>query len=115
MCLGSGSFVDPKFPERSFMPTEYPAGPWMLKRARDINVHVEKPKPIICGRDLIALGFRPGPMFGKIIQHAEEMHTQGSIREEVLSAIDVQIQRYKKEDNTTPSLEEVLAGLQEAA
>ena len=85
--LGRGPFVDPAFPERSFMPSEYPAGDWLLKRASVIGVEESKPKPVLFGRDLIAFGFKPSPFFGKIIRLSEDLHEQGDSREEILVTI----------------------------
>lgn len=85
--LGRGPFVDPKEPEKSFMPIEYPAGEWLLTRASRLGVYDATPKPVLFGRDLIALGFEPGPIFGDIIRAAEEMHVRGFAREEILEFI----------------------------
>ena len=82
--FGRGLFVDHKEPEKSFIPSDYPAGAWLLKRASELGVYKEKPRPILFGRDLIALGFAPSPLFGKIIRAAEEMHEEGLSREEIL-------------------------------
>ena len=110
--LGRGPFVDPDFPEKSFMPTEYPAGEWLLERCQkvegvDADI-AEKPKPPISGRDLFALGFSQGPAMGNMIRLAEEMHVHGMTREKILSEIDMCIQSNKKESVQHPSLEEVV-------
>jgi tRNA nucleotidyltransferase (CCA-adding enzyme) len=85
--LGRGPFVDPNEPEKSFIPKDYPAGDWLLQRASRLGIFESKPKPIIFGRDLIALGFPPGPLLGQIIKASEEMHVKGFSREEILSFI----------------------------
>jgi tRNA nucleotidyltransferase (CCA-adding enzyme) len=85
--LGRGPFVDPHEPEKSLMPLDYPAGEWLLKRAAEWGIYEAKPEPVLFGRDLIALGFEPGPLFGKVIRAAEERHVRGSSREEILALI----------------------------
>jgi len=85
--LGRGPFVDPHEPEKSLMPLDYPAGNWILKRASELGIYEAKPEPVLFGRDLIALGFKPDPLFGKIIKAAEERHVRGSSREEILALI----------------------------
>ncbi|NTV22151.1 MAG: CCA tRNA nucleotidyltransferase [Candidatus Yonathbacteria bacterium] len=81
---GRGPFVDPRNKEGSFIPSDYPVEEWLLKRASDLGVYEEKPRPIIFGRDLVGLGFNPGRLFGEIIRAGEEMHIKGFSREEIL-------------------------------
>ncbi|RME59503.1 CCA tRNA nucleotidyltransferase, partial [Candidatus Parcubacteria bacterium] len=85
--MGRGPFVDPDNPEKSLIPDEYPAGDWLLERAAKLGIQEEKPKPVLFGRDLIALGFPPGKMFGKILRVAEDLHVQGLSREEILNVL----------------------------
>lgn len=85
--LGRGPFVDPGEPEKSFMPLDYPAGEWLLRKASELGVYETKPRPVLFGRDLIALDFKPGPLFGKVIQAADEMHVRGFARDEILALI----------------------------
>lgn len=85
--LGRGPYVDPNEPEKWFIPSDYPAGEWLLERALRLGIYEAKPLPILYGRDLIALGFKPGPEFGRMIKLAEKMHEQGSSREEILQEI----------------------------
>lgn len=85
--LGRGPFVDPKEPEKSFIPINYPAGDWLLQRASELGVYETKPQPVLFGRDLIALGFKPDPKFGEVIRIADEMHVEGFTRDEILALI----------------------------
>ncbi len=85
--LGRGPFVDPHEPEKSFIPIEYPAGEWLLKKASNLGIYEAKPKPVLFGRDLVALGFKPGKLFGEVIRSADEMHVKGFTREEILVLI----------------------------
>lgn len=86
--LGRGPFVDLKEPERSFMPIDYPAGEWLLRKASELGVYETKPQPVLFGRDLKALGFKPGPKFGEIIRSADEIHVRGFTRDEILALIN---------------------------
>ena len=38
------------------------------------------PPPLLCGDDLIALGFKPGPEFGEILEAVETQHLEGRLR-----------------------------------
>ena len=44
------------------------------KWAREIH-----PEPLLKGRDLVAMGFSPGPIFQKILKEVEEAHLDGEI------------------------------------
>jgi putative nucleotidyltransferase with HDIG domain len=46
-----------------------------------------KPAPLVTGRDLIAAGYRPGPMFGTVLSEVEDAQLEGRIgtREEALA------------------------------
>jgi tRNA nucleotidyltransferase (CCA-adding enzyme) len=43
-------------------------GKWLLKRFDELNVSRESIRPLVLGRDLIALGVEPGPAMGKILK-----------------------------------------------
>jgi tRNA nucleotidyltransferase (CCA-adding enzyme) len=47
--------------------------------AEKLDVRESKPKPILQGRDLLALGYPPGRAMGKILQEAYEMQLDGKI------------------------------------
>lgn len=85
--LGRGPFVDPQEPEKSFMPMDYPAGDWLLEKATELGIYETKPEPVLFGRDLVALGFKPGPQFRILLQAADEAHVRGFTREEILTVI----------------------------
>ena len=38
-----------------------------------------KPAPLLTGRDLIAAGYRPGPMFGIVLSEIEDAQLEGRI------------------------------------
>lgn len=58
------------------------------KKFDELNIKKdEKLKPLIRGRDLIALGLKPGKHFGPILDRAFEMQLEGRTKEEILEAI----------------------------
>ncbi len=80
--LGRGPFVDPTEPEKHFIPIDYPAGDWFLERAKKLNIVKEIPPHIIQGRDLIALGFKPGTEFGEVIKLADALRDEKEFKKE---------------------------------
>lgn len=62
-----------------------------LAEFKEEEIH---PEPLLRGRDLIALGFAPGPIFQKILREVEEAQLEGEIesREEALAWVAA---RYK--------------------
>jgi len=48
-------------------PGDFPEGEWLLQKANELNVADQRPKPILLGRDLLALGMEPGPEVGKLL------------------------------------------------
>jgi|AP95_1055475.scaffolds.fasta_scaffold41272_2 tRNA nucleotidyltransferase (CCA-adding enzyme) len=55
----------------------FPAGEWLLEQARALGVEDAKPKLIIEGRNLIELGFNPGPHFGAILKTCYDAQIEG--------------------------------------
>lgn len=55
----------------------FPAGDWLLNRARVLEVEEAAPKPIMMGRHLIKLGLVPGPHFGTILEACYEAQIEG--------------------------------------
>lgn len=64
----------------------YPAGEHAAKVIKERGLDKEAAKPLIQGRDLIALGLKPGPVFSRIIDKIEHARDEGRIktREEAL-------------------------------
>lgn len=60
-------------------PGEYVAAEEFLKRSEQLKVESDKPKPLIGGRDLLEIGFKPGPTVGKILKEIEELQLDGKI------------------------------------
>ena len=59
----------------------YPSEPeplrWLAEQAERLRVADAAPKPIVQGRDLIALGMKPGVEFGRILKAAYEAQLDG--------------------------------------
>ncbi|MEW6456232.1 MAG: HD domain-containing protein [Acidobacteriota bacterium] len=51
---------------------------WLFKKLEDFNVTKESIKPLVRGRDLLNLGFSPGPNLGKILKELWEMQLDGA-------------------------------------
>jgi len=52
---------------------------WFLERARALGVEHEAPKPLVLGRHLLALGMKPGPEMGAVLQQLYERQLDGEI------------------------------------
>lgn len=50
---------------------------WLAEQAERLRVADSAPKPLVMGRDLIALGMKPGPEFGRILKAAYEAQLDG--------------------------------------
>ena len=51
---------------------------WLESMADELRVRDAAPKPIVMGRDLIALGFKPSPKFGEILGKCFEAQLDGA-------------------------------------
>jgi tRNA nucleotidyltransferase (CCA-adding enzyme) len=60
----------------------YPAGEWLLRKARQLKVHTNKPQAILQGRHLIQLGLQPGVQFKSILDMAFEAQLDGAFENE---------------------------------
>lgn len=73
----------------------FPAGSWLLKRAQMIDAAKRIPPDVIRGRDLLVLGFEPGPHIGRIINIANKLRDEkGLNRDEILNILS-QLKRKK--------------------
>ncbi len=61
------------------MRRKFPAGDWLLARARDLEVQHHAPPPILLGRHLIQQGLKPGPHLGELLRRAYEAQTDGQV------------------------------------
>lgn len=58
--------------------TDDEACAWLLAEAHRLSVEAAAPKPLVRGRDLIALGMKPGPAFGAILKRAYDAQLEGA-------------------------------------
>jgi tRNA nucleotidyltransferase (CCA-adding enzyme) len=52
---------------------------WFIKKAKELAVETEAPKPILMGRHLIELGLKPSPDFKKILDAVYESQLDGKV------------------------------------
>ncbi|MEI8014489.1 MAG: hypothetical protein WCH20_06580 [Nitrospira sp.] len=55
----------------------FPAGAWLLERARRLEVEDQAPVPLVTGRHLLELGMLPGPRMGEILDDCYEAQLDG--------------------------------------
>ena len=55
----------------------FPAGAWLLERARRLEVEDQAPTPLVTGRHLLELGMLPGPRLGEILDDCYEAQLDG--------------------------------------
>jgi len=53
---------------------------WFLERARALGVEHEAPRPLVRGRDLLALGVQPGPRMGSLLREIYEQQLDGRLQ-----------------------------------
>lgn len=53
---------------------------WFRERVRALDVAVRAPEPLLRGRDLLALGLRPGPQVGRVLLAVYERQLDGAVR-----------------------------------
>ncbi|MDD3054709.1 MAG: HD domain-containing protein [Aliarcobacter sp.] len=82
-CLGRTIKDKEKCPE---------ATSWLLAKAKELDIHNEPIKPIIQGRDLIKLGFKPSNKFKEILEFAFDLQLDEHLEKEII--IKKIIERY---------------------
>lgn len=60
-------------------PFDCTAMTWFLERARALGVEHEPPRPLLMGRDLLALGMAPGPSMGELLRAVYERQLDGQV------------------------------------
>jgi tRNA nucleotidyltransferase (CCA-adding enzyme) len=55
----------------------FPAGIWLLERARRLDVEDQAPIPLVMGRHLLELGVPPGPDMGRLLDDCYEAQLDG--------------------------------------
>lgn len=82
--LGRGPWKDSR--GHDVWPRRYPRKEWFLDRLERSQLE-DSPPPIIQGRDLMALGWKPGPDFGPVIAAAETYAENTSASKEEIIAL----------------------------
>ena len=52
---------------------------WFIERVRQLDVAVHPPEPILKGRDVVAMGVRPGPEVGRVLRAVYERQLDGAV------------------------------------
>jgi tRNA nucleotidyltransferase (CCA-adding enzyme) len=55
----------------------FPAGTWLLERARQLDVEDHPAAPIVMGRHVLELGVQPGPEMGRLLDDCYEAQLDG--------------------------------------
>ena len=68
---------------------------FVREKQREVPPEMLKPAPLITGRDLIAAGYRPGPMFGIVLNEVEDAQLEGRIstKEEAMAMASERLER----------------------
>jgi tRNA nucleotidyltransferase (CCA-adding enzyme) len=53
---------------------------WLLEKAKELDIHNEPIKPLVQGRDLIALGFKPSQKFKEILDFAFDLQLDENLK-----------------------------------
>lgn len=56
----------------------FPAGDWLLARARALEIERSAPRPLVMGRHLLEVGLSPGPRVGHILAACYEAQLDGA-------------------------------------
>ena len=63
---------------------------WLLEKAKELEIHNVAIKPLVLGRDLIELGFKPSKEFKEILEFAFDLQIDENLsKEEILSKITI--------------------------
>jgi len=61
---------------------------WLLEKAKELNIQNEALKPLVQGRDLIALGFKQGKQFKELLDFAFDLQIEEHLqKDEIIEAI----------------------------
>jgi hypothetical protein len=52
---------------------------WFRERVRQLEVEVRPPEPLLRGRDVLALGLKPGPEVGRVVRAVYERQLDGAV------------------------------------
>lgn len=56
----------------------FPAGEWLMTRAKQLEVDCRTPTPLVMGRHLLELGVQPGPDMGRLLDDCYEAQLDGT-------------------------------------
>lgn len=87
--LGRGPF-EFETKEQLLLPVDqFPAGKWLLEKARALEVETSRPSDLTKGKDWIAIGFKPGKIFRDLIEISNRLRDEKDFsREMVFAAIE---------------------------
>ena len=69
---------------------------FIINKFEELGEEEIKPKPLIGGRELIDLGYQPGPLFSEILRAVEEAQLEGEIQS-VREALDLVARKFPPE------------------
>jgi len=69
------------------------------KKREEFSREEVSPEPLITGRDLITLGYKPGPLFKEILSDVEEAQLEGMLKSSD-EAVDYVKRKYKQAEDT---------------
>jgi poly(A) polymerase len=75
---------------------------FLLKKAKEMPPEVVKPKPLVDGRDLLAMGFTPGKLVGAVLKEIEELQLEERL-ESREAALAYARDRLHASDSTGPA------------
>lgn len=55
---------------------------WVLAKAKELDIHNEPIKPLVQGRDLMELGFKPSPLFKEMLDFAFELQIEEDMQKD---------------------------------
>jgi tRNA nucleotidyltransferase (CCA-adding enzyme) len=84
--------------EQGVEKSRYPAGAWLLERAGELHVKKNPLRPLIQGRDLIAMGLKPSPRFKEILDEVYQLQMDGVFHDRT----DAMVYIRKKYINSNP-------------
>lgn len=65
-----------------------PIQEWFVNRVQSLGLRLDRViQPLVQGRDLLRLGYKPGPQLGSILKNAFELQLEGKNKEEILHCI----------------------------
>ena len=93
-CLGRGPFLDAAHADQFLLPvvseafSSFPGGAWARERAVQLEIIDSKPDTLIHGKELIAIGFKPGIPLGMLIRAADSLRdSEGWNHQKVIEII----------------------------